>query len=301
MPIFRLLNKLHSEERGAETSEWIGSLAVLLIALIALSLVFDQGGTAIGQGIVDQVGCKISTWTGGSGSCASGVTSPSTTTVGAPDDGTNVGLLFAEETAEEIADSGNSNANPAQIVPSASPVSAGFINFPTDWWEQIQEYLEQLNSTPPPDPNELLTHDEALQILSSGGITEVISSGGCSDASQGNCTSFDGVRRESLQGLIDFKAKCDQAMGDCDIHMTGGTETGHSNGTYSHSNGHKLDFRSSFNGTSDNFAGQYIKANFTPVTDRGQWGDAYEDPDTGYLYVYEDSPPHWDVCFSKDC
>lgn len=297
MPISNLPNKFCSDERGAATTEWIGMVAVLLLTLIALSLVFDRGGATIGQGIVDKASCKVSTWTGGSGSCGSGATALS-----APSGGTNGPIAFAEEaTAEETIDEGSVSNNSAQIVPGASPVTAGFINFPADWWEQIQEYIAQLNSTPQPDPNELLTHDDAVQILNSGGITEVISSGNCSDASQGNCTSFDGVRRESLQGLIDFKAKCDQAMGDCDIHMTGGTETGHSNGTYSHSNGHKLDFRSSFNGTSDNFAGQYIKANFTPVTDRGQWGDAYEDPDTGYLYVYEDSPPHWDVCFSKDC
>jgi len=123
------------------------------------------------------------------------------------------------------------------------------------------------------------------------------------------------VRRESIEGLIDFKQKCDQVMGDCDIYITGGTETGHSNGTYSHANGHKIDLRWAFNGSTDNFAGQYIRANFTEGT---SWVSAsnvvctpYTDPSTGYRYLFEDyrnhtnpdkrNNSHWDIRFCNGC
>jgi len=286
-----------SEDRGAETAEWIGMLAALLLMLIALSTVFDGQGGAIGGRILDQTSCKVSAWTGG-GSCGSTVAVQDNSAAGNDFD-----LVAVEETAE--------SNSPAAILPGGPSVGDGAIG---GWQNVLGQVLYFLippaaanplaPTQPATDPNELLTHDEAWQLLASGGITRFTSSNNnCIDASKSDCTSLDNVRRESIEGLIDFKQKCDAAMGDCTIVIKGGTETGHSTGTYSHANGYKIDFQWSFdpNRVTDNDAGQYIKDNFTPVTNRGTWGEAYEDPDTGYLYVLHGPPLHWDVCFDASC
>lgn len=73
-----------------------------------------------------------------------------------------------------------------------------------------------------------LTHAEATSRLQSSGITWR-SSGNCSDRNNATCTSFDGVNLASIQGAQTLKS----ASG-CALTITGGTETGHASGTYSH-------------------------------------------------------------------
>lgn len=182
---------------------------------------------------------------------------------------------------------------------------ARFYNVSSQSWVLLKTTSGRLLTSTPSQPqpgnqNDLLTHSQAVNMLRSGGITQIRSTGGCSDKNVPTCTSLDGIRRGSIQGLIDFKSKCDAVKGDCTIAITGGTETGHSGGTYSHSNGHKIDISWSFGG-GDNFAGQFIKSNFTPTTTRGTWGEAYVDPATGYLYVLHGPVLHWDICFSRNC
>lgn len=68
----------------------------------------------------------------------------------------------------------------------------------------------------------------------------------------------------TIDGAITLKGAC----GDCAVTVTGGTEVGHADGTYSHYNGYKLDF-SLTSGLSS-----YIKNTFTRIEDRGgypQW------------------------------
>ena len=55
------------------------------------------------------------------------------------------------------------------------------------------------------------------------------SSGGCSDRNNSTCTSFEGIRQATIDGAITLK----NASG-CSLLITGGTETGHADGTYSH-------------------------------------------------------------------
>lgn len=82
-----------------------------------------------------------------------------------------------------------------------------------------------------------VTQAEAESAFRSAGITWT-SSGGCTSPSNPTCTSFSGLRQASVDGARTLKS----ASG-CALTITGGTETGHAGGTYSHANGYKLDFQ----------------------------------------------------------
>ncbi|MGH8879406.1 MAG: hypothetical protein ACRD0P_19015, partial [Stackebrandtia sp.] len=86
------------------------------------------------------------------------------------------------------------------------------------------------------EPRAKLSHSQATAKLKSAGI-KWTSSGGCSDRDKPNCTSFTQVNSATISGAITLK----KASG-CGLTITGGTETGHASGTYSHWNGYKLDF-----------------------------------------------------------
>ncbi|MGW0883992.1 hypothetical protein [Streptomyces sp. NPDC002671] len=109
------------------------------------------------------------------------------------------------------------------------------------------------------------------------------SSGNCSDRNNPTCTSFDQLNLTTAQGAQTLK----RASG-CALNITGGTETGHASGTYSHWNGYKLDF------SKYTCVGNYIKANFSYIGLRGdgspQWKSA-----SGNIYADEGS--HWDVTY----
>ncbi|HEV7628305.1 MAG TPA: hypothetical protein VGO89_17555, partial [Streptomyces sp.] len=98
-----------------------------------------------------------------------------------------------------------------------------------------------------------LSHSQAASQLSGAGIS-ITSSGGCSDRNKPNCTSLDQVNSATIQGAITLKG----ASG-CALTVTGGTETGHADGTYSHWNGYKLDFHMTSCVTS------YVKNTFTSI------------------------------------
>ncbi|THA26960.1 hypothetical protein E4198_21895 [Streptomyces sp. RKND-216] len=127
-----------------------------------------------------------------------------------------------------------------------------------------------------------LSHSDAASRFSSSGITWS-STGGCSDRNTPTCTSFSQINLATVQGAQTLKS----ASG-CALHITGGTETGHAGGTYSHWNGYKLDFRptSCVNG--------YITGTFTYIGDRGDGAALYEAA-SGNIYARESN--HWDVTF----
>jgi hypothetical protein len=127
-----------------------------------------------------------------------------------------------------------------------------------------------------------LTHSQATSRFRSSGITWS-SSGGCSDRNNPTCTSFSQIRLATVQGAQTLKS----ASG-CAVHVTGGTETGHAGGTYSHWNGYKLDFRpySCLSG--------YITGAFTYIGERGDGAALYEAA-SGNIYARESN--HWDVTF----
>ncbi|HWM04506.1 MAG TPA: hypothetical protein VNP92_19385 [Actinophytocola sp.] len=122
-----------------------------------------------------------------------------------------------------------------------------------------------------------LSHSDAANRLRSSNITWS-SSGGCSDRNNPTCTSFEQVNSATIQGIQTLKS----ASG-CAINVTGGTETGHASGTYSHWNGYKLDTSLSacLNG--------YIQGTFTSI------GGSKWQSGSGNIYYKEGN--HWDITY----
>jgi hypothetical protein len=109
------------------------------------------------------------------------------------------------------------------------------------------------------------------------------SSGGCTTRSNPTCTSFEGLRQTSVDGAITLKG----ASG-CALTITGGTEVGHSGGTYSHDNGWKLDFSPTSCLTS------WVTGTYTYIGVRGDGAALYQ---SAAGNVYADEGDHWDVTF----
>jgi hypothetical protein len=127
-----------------------------------------------------------------------------------------------------------------------------------------------------------ISHATATSMFREAGITWS-SSGNCSDRNNSTCTSFEQLNLATAQGAQTLK----QASG-CALNITGGTETGHASGTYSHWNGYKLDY------SKYTCIGNYIKNTFTYIGLRGdgapQWRSASGN-------VYADEGNHWDVLY----
>ncbi len=117
-------------------------------------------------------------------------------------------------------------------------------------------------------------------ILRDNGIT-VSSTGNCADQNNSNCTSLNGLQSSALSGAIDMVQNC-----GCSLNVSGGTETGHGSGQYSHSSGYKLDF--SFNERLDS----YIQG-WTNTGRRGDNAQTYTSGNT--VCAREDN--HWDCTF----
>ncbi|MEO3751464.1 hypothetical protein [Streptomyces sp. B6B3] len=127
-----------------------------------------------------------------------------------------------------------------------------------------------------------LTHSQATSRFQSSGITWS-SSGGCSDRNNPTCTSFEQLNLMSAQGAQTLKS----ASG-CALNITGGTETGHASGTYSHWNGYKLDYALS------SCINNYITGSFTYIGERSDGAALYESG-SGNIYALEGN--HWDVTY----
>ncbi|RFU85044.1 hypothetical protein DY218_19630 [Streptomyces triticagri] len=122
-----------------------------------------------------------------------------------------------------------------------------------------------------------LSHAQATAKFQAAGITWS-SSGGCSDRNKPNCTSFDQINSATVDGVITLRS----ASG-CAIRLTGGTETGHASGTYSHWNGYKVDFGLS------TCLNNYIQGTFTSI------GGSKWQSGSGNIYYKEGN--HWDVTY----
>lgn len=127
-----------------------------------------------------------------------------------------------------------------------------------------------------------LSQATAAQMFGAAGITWS-SSGNCTDRNNSTCTSFEQLNLATAQGAQTLR----QASG-CALNITGGTETGHASGTYSHWNGYKLDL------SKYTCVGNYIKNNFSYS---GLRGDGYPMWTSGAGNVYTDEGSHWDVLY----
>lgn len=122
-----------------------------------------------------------------------------------------------------------------------------------------------------------MSHSAAKAKLDGAGIG-VRSSGGCSDRNNPSCTSLDQVNSASIDGAITLKN-----ASKCDLTVTGGTETGHASGEFSHWNGYKLDFAMT------GCLSSYVKNTFTSIG-----GNKWK---SGSGNIYFDESNHWDVTF----
>ncbi|MGH4029334.1 hypothetical protein ACQB60_10410 [Actinomycetota bacterium Odt1-20B] len=127
-----------------------------------------------------------------------------------------------------------------------------------------------------------LSHGQAAARFRSAGI-KWRSSGGCSDRGRANCTSFTQLNLATARGAITLKSSS-----RCALTITGGTETGHASGRYSHWNGYKLDF------SPTSCLTNHIKRNFTRIADRGDGAKQWR-AGSGNIYARESN--HWDVTF----
>ncbi|KAH7329626.1 hypothetical protein B0I35DRAFT_507864 [Stachybotrys elegans] len=127
-----------------------------------------------------------------------------------------------------------------------------------------------------------LSQAEAQSRLQAAGITAV-SSGGCTNRNVATCTSYEQINSATVAGAITLRNAC-----ACTLTITGGTETGHASGTYSHWNGYKLDFRKT---TALN---SYVTNTFTRIANRG---DGYPQWQARSGNIYCDEGNHWDVTF----
>ncbi len=136
-------------------------------------------------------------------------------------------------------------------------------------------------------PASAVTQAQAESAFRAAGISWT-SSGGCTNRNNSTCTSFEGLRQASVDGAITLK----RASG-CGLTITGGTETGHASGTYSHWNGYKLDFSRTTcltNWVHNTYAYQGLRSDGAPLYKAA----------SGNLYADEGN--HWDVTyFSCGC
>jgi hypothetical protein len=127
-----------------------------------------------------------------------------------------------------------------------------------------------------------LTDAQAASQLSGAGITRS-SSGGCTNRNVSTCTSYDQINQSTVSGIITYKG----ASG-CAVNITGGTETGHANGTYSHWTGYKVDIaRSTCNDS-------WIQGTYTYI---GLRSDGYPMYQAASGNVYTNEGSHWDIVY----
>lgn len=129
-----------------------------------------------------------------------------------------------------------------------------------------------------------LAHAAVLDRLTAEGIGWR-SNGNCYNRAQADCTSFEGMRWSSLLGLIALHRKT-----GCPITVSGGTETGHADGIYTHYNGYKIDVMP------NRCVDAFVKRYYRHYGVRGDGADLYMDRN-GYTYA-DEGGSHWDIVYS---
>ena len=133
-----------------------------------------------------------------------------------------------------------------------------------------------------PDFAAKLSQAQAESRIRAAGIG-VSSSGNCTNRNNSTCTSFDQINDSTVSGIVTLRS----ASG-CAMTITGGTETGHASGTYSHWNGYKVDIAFS------SCIGSYILNNFSYIGKRGDGAPMYKSS-AGNIYAKEST--HWDITY----
>lgn len=127
-----------------------------------------------------------------------------------------------------------------------------------------------------------LSDASAASQLSASGIGRS-SSGGCTNRNVATCTSYEQINQDTVSGIKTFRS-----ISGCAITITGGTETGHASGTYSHWNGYKVDVPLT------SCISSYITSHYTYSGTRGDGAALYKAP-SGNVYARESN--HWDITY----
>ncbi|GAA3443090.1 hypothetical protein [Planomonospora venezuelensis] len=130
-------------------------------------------------------------------------------------------------------------------------------------------------------PGRLLSHSQAVRLLQRAGLGWV-SSGGCADRGNRRCTSFEKVRAATLRKVIRLKRRS-----GCPVVLTGGTETGHEHGRYSHGTGYKVDV------APNPCIDRYITGRYPADGLRDDGARLYRSARA----LYARTPSHWDILF----
>ncbi|MFC4530806.1 hypothetical protein [Sphaerisporangium dianthi] len=129
-----------------------------------------------------------------------------------------------------------------------------------------------------------LQHPQAARRLRHAGL-RWRSSGNCVNRHRTSCTSLATVRLQTLWGLVNLKRRS-----GCDVLVTGGTETGHAGGRYSHGKGYKIDI--AHNRCIDRFIRSRHQGRV-----RGDGARLYYEKRPQGHTIYADEPSHWDIMF----
>ncbi|MBT2226205.1 hypothetical protein [Nonomuraea sp. NEAU-A123] len=127
-----------------------------------------------------------------------------------------------------------------------------------------------------------LSHALAADWLRDEGL-HTKSSGHCTNRNLFHCTSLEDVRTSTITRVIELKRQS-----GCPIMVTGGTETGHAPGRFSHGKGYKLDI------THNSCIDRYISKKHEKSGTRGDGAALYRSP-AGT--VFADETDHWDILF----
>ncbi|MFD1543905.1 hypothetical protein [Nonomuraea guangzhouensis] len=139
-----------------------------------------------------------------------------------------------------------------------------------------------LNRVKPRAATVHLSHALAADWLRDEGL-RTKSSGHCTNRNLFHCTSLEEVRTSTITRVIELKRQS-----GCPIMVTGGTETGHAPGRFSHSKGYKLDI------THNPCIDRYITKKNEKSGTRGDGAALYRSPSGT---VFADETDHWDILF----
>jgi hypothetical protein len=124
---------------------------------------------------------------------------------------------------------------------------------------------------------------EAGALLRQAGL-RWISSGHCTRRTNPHCTSLDGLRVSTLDGVLRLRE-----TSRCPLVISGGTERGHARGEFSHGHGYKLDI------LPNRCLNRFVRHHYRRIHRRGDGAALYRATPTRSLYARE--PSHWDVTF----
>lgn len=127
-----------------------------------------------------------------------------------------------------------------------------------------------------------LRHEEAGALLRAAGL-RWISSGHCKRRANPHCTSFDGLRPSTLDGVLRLGA-----ASHCRLVISGATERGHAPGPFSHGAGYKLDI------LPNRCVDRFVRKHYKRIHRRGDGAALYR---AAGRSLYAREPSHWDITF----